>query len=313
MNVRIDRFSGFCWGVVRTVKIAEQSLVENDHENVYVLGHIIHNPKETGRLAEQGLKTITVEDFPSLAGTNARVIIRAHGEAPQTYREALRYGIEIIDATCPVVTKLQERVRKFYDQGFQIVIFGKRDHAEVIGVRGVCHDQCIVVLSAEEAASQVDVQRKTVLFSQTTMDRPTFVAIKEYLQSRVRELVVDEMRDIAVEFHAKDTICGQVSGREEQLAAFARENDVLVFVAGHASSNGKVLFNVAKSANPRSYFVEDLNELNMEWLRDAKNIGISGATSTPQWHMEEVKSAIESFAAKLGSPTTELSALPLSS
>ncbi len=296
-NVRIDKQSGFCWGVVRTVKIAEQSLEENKHENVYVLGHIIHNPKETGRLAEQGLKTISVDDFPSLAGTGARVIIRAHGEPPETYRLAMKYGIEIIDATCPVVTKLQERVRKFYDQGYQIVIFGKRDHAEVIGVRGVCQDNCVVVLSVEQAAEGVDVGKKTVLFSQTTMDRPTFLSIKEFLSSRIKEFVVDEMKDIAIEFHAKDTICGQVSGREDQLANFARENDVLIFVAGHASSNGKVLYNVAKAANPHSYFIEDLRELDFSWIDAAQSIGISGATSTPQWHMDEVKRAIEEYEA----------------
>ncbi len=311
MRVDIDTSSGFCWGVVRTVKIAEQCLDEGKtahesdpakvvrDENVYVLGHIIHNPKETQRLADRGLKTIRVEDFPSLAGTKARVIIRAHGEPPQTYREALKYGIEIVDATCPVVTKLQERVRKFYDQGFQIVIFGKKDHAEVIGVRGVCHDQCVVIRRVEEAQAMVDTGRKTVLFSQTTMDRPTFISIKEYLQQRIREFHVDEMRDIAVEFHAKDTICGQVSGREDQLAAFARAHDVVIFVAGHASSNGKVLFDVARQANPNSHFIEDMREMDWSWFSGVSTVGISGATSTPQWHMQEVRNAILEHASEL--------------
>ena len=134
---------------------------------MYVLGHIIHNPREISRLEQQGLETISVDDFPRLAGTNAKVIIRAHGEPPETYRKAMQYGIEIIDATCPVVTKLQERVRKFYDQGYQIVIYGKKDHAEVIGVRGVCNDECIVVLNVDDARNAVDMQKKTVLFSQT--------------------------------------------------------------------------------------------------------------------------------------------------
>ncbi|MFM8568812.1 MAG: 4-hydroxy-3-methylbut-2-enyl diphosphate reductase [Candidatus Kapaibacterium sp.] len=293
MQVRIDSFSGFCWGVVRTVKIAEQTLEENVKAPVYVLGHIIHNPREITRLEERGLETISVEDFPRLQGRNAKVSIRAHGEPPETYRRAMEFGIEIIDATCPVVTKLQERVRKFYDQGYQVVIFGKKDHAEVIGVRGVCNDECLVVLTVEEAATTVDMSRKTVLFSQTTMDRATFLAIKEFLQQRVLDLVVDEMREIAVEFHAKDTICGQVSGREDQLVEFARDNDVIVFVAGRASSNGKVLYNGAKTANPNTYFVEDSNEIRPEWFAGARTVGISGATSTPHWHMKEVQSFIE--------------------
>jgi 4-hydroxy-3-methylbut-2-enyl diphosphate reductase len=262
---------------------------------VYVLGHIIHNPSEIARLEAKGLRTITVEDFPRLAHTGAKVIIRAHGEPPETYRKAWEYGIEIIDATCPVVTKLQERVRKFYDQDYQIVIFGKKDHAEVLGVRGVVHDRCIVVLSVDEAIERVDVTRKTVLFSQTTMDRPTFNAIRDALKQRVAELVIDTMENIATEFHAKDTICGQVSGREQQLSAYAAANDVVVFIAGRASSNGKVLFNVARQANPRTYFIESVNEIDPVWFDGANNVGISGATSTPQWVMEEVRNYILSL------------------
>lgn len=297
MNVTIDANSGFCWGVVRTVQIAEQYLEKYD--NVYVLGHIIHNPKEIERLQNKGLETIHVEDFENIAqrakerGTVPRVLIRAHGEPPITYRKAFELGIELIDATCPVVTKLQERVRKFYDQGYQIVVFGKKDHAEVIGVRGVCNDECIVVKTVEEGLAKVNVERKTVLFSQTTMDRPTFYALRDALQTRVKELIVDTMQNIAVEFHAKDTICGQVSGREDKLAAFAATQDVMLFIAGHESSNGKVLYNVAKAANPRTYFIEDAREVQDEWLEGAQTVGISGATSTPQWLMEQLKKYVE--------------------
>lgn len=297
MNVSIDRQSGFCWGVVRTVQIAEDQLAASRTDrNVYVLGHIIHNPREIERLESKGLKTITVDDFPSLAHSGAKVLIRAHGEPPETYRQAMEHGIEIIDATCPVVTKLQERVRKFYDQGYQIVIFGKRDHAEVLGVRGVVRDECVCVLTVDEALSSVDLQRKTVLFSQTTMDRPTFLEIRDALKARIAELVVDTMEEIATEFHAKDTICGQVSGRESQLAAYAAANDVIIFVAGRASSNGKVLYNVAKASNPRTYFVESIDEIKPEWFDNATTVGISGATSTPKWVMEDVKRHIESLA-----------------
>lgn len=298
VTVSIDRFSGFCWGVVRTVQIAEDQLAATrTQRNVYVLGHIIHNPKEIQRLEDKGLTTITVADFPRLANSGAKVIIRAHGEPPATYRAAWEHGIEIVDATCPVVTKLQERVRKFWDQGYQVVIFGKYDHAEVLGVRGVVHDQCIVVKSVDEAMATVDMAKKTVLFSQTTMDRPTFLRIRDALKGRVAELIVDTMEEIATEFHAKDTICGQVSGREAQLAKFAAGNDVILFVAGRASSNGKVLFDVAHAANPRTYFIESTDEIDPTWIRGMQHIGISGATSTPQWYMEEVQAFVEGLCA----------------
>ncbi len=298
MNVSIDTQSGFCWGVVRTVQIAEVSLEQhNRKDNVYVLGPIIHNPREIERLEAKGLKTISIEDFPAIAHSGAKVIIRAHGEPPSTYRSALEHGIELIDATCPVVTKLQERVRKFWDQGYQIVIFGKKNHAEVLGVRGVVRDQCVVVLTVEEALENVDLSRKTVLFSQTTMDRPTFLTIRDALKARIAEFEVDTMEHIATEFHAKDTICGQVSGREDQLARFAASQDVVIFVAGRASSNGKVLYNVAKAANPNTYFIEELSELDPAWIEGAENVGISGATSTPQWYMEEVRDYLQQLAA----------------
>ncbi len=291
MSVVIDKFSGFCWGVVRTVQIAEESLAEN--ANVCVLGHIIHNPMEIQRLEKKGLKTISIDDFESIAHIGAKVLVRAHGEPPETYRKAFSLGIEIIDATCPVVTKLQERVRKFYDQGYQVIVFGKKDHAEVLGVRGVCNDECIVVKSSEEAMRYVDLTKKSVLFSQTTMDRPTFLQIRDTLKSQIAELIVDSMENIAVEFHAKDTICGQVSGRESQLQKFAEQNDVIIFVAGRASSNGKVLYDVCKNVNPRTYFIEDTNELVDEWFREASTVGITGATSTPQWHMNHVQQIIQ--------------------
>ncbi|HRI31964.1 MAG TPA: 4-hydroxy-3-methylbut-2-enyl diphosphate reductase [Candidatus Kapabacteria bacterium] len=274
------------------MQIAEESLAEN--EDVYVLGHIIHNPMEIQRLENKGLKTISVDDFESIAHTGAKVLVRAHGEPPETYRKAFSLGIEIIDATCPVVTKLQERVRKFYDQGYQVIVFGKKDHAEVIGVRGVCNDECIVVKNSDEALAYVDLTKKSVLFSQTTMDRPTFIQIRDTLKSHIAELIVDSMENIAIEFHAKDTICGQVSGRESQLQKFAEQNDVVIFVAGRASSNGKVLYDVCKNVNPRTYFIEDIDELMPDWFMNVSTVGITGATSTPQWHMNHVQNIIQS-------------------
>jgi 4-hydroxy-3-methylbut-2-enyl diphosphate reductase len=290
MDVRVDPHAGFCWGVVRTIQIAEESLQQG--QPVYVLGHIIHNPREVERLERMGLRTITHEQLPEAAREGARVLIRAHGEPPSTYRTAWELGLELIDATCPIVAKLQERVRKFFLQGYQIVVFGKAEHPEMIGVRGVCEDQCIIVRSVEEALQRVDMTRPTVLFSQTTMDKNAFAELAQALRQRIAELIVEEPGSIAAEFLVKDTICGQVSGREQHLRAFAAEHDVVIFVAGRASSNGRVLYEVCRSVNPRTYFIESADELQPEWFEQARCVGITGATSTPQWYMHEVARVI---------------------
>jgi len=287
MRVEIDRSSGFCWGVVRTVEIAERELAAG--RKLYSLGDIIHNPMEIARLREQGLETITHADLDRLSG--ATVLVRAHGEPPETFRKARERGITIVDATCPVVTKVQERIRKFYLDGFQVVIFGKKDHAEVVGLVGQTNGEAIVLKSVAEIDA-VTLDRKTVLFSQTTMDKPTFHAIREALATRVKELVVATMEDEAVEFHAKDTICGQVSGRDKKIREFARAHDVVLFVAGKHSSNGKVLYEIVRSENPRTHFVEDLPEIDWNWFDGAGSVGITGATSTPQWLMEKIQNAI---------------------
>ena len=181
------------------------------------------------------------------------MLIRAHGEPPSTYAKARALGVTLIDATCPVVTKVQERIRKFYDKGYQIVIFGKKDHAEVIGLVGHTNNEAIVIRSVEEAA-KVDPSRKTVLFSQTTMDKATFYEIARVLRERIREFEVGTFEESAVEFHAKDTICGQVSGRDKKLREFARSNDVMLFVAGKESSNGKVLYEICRRGEPADAF-----------------------------------------------------------
>lgn len=288
MKVTVDKFSGFCWGVVRTIEIAEQELSTNG--SMYSLGEIIHNPLEIQRLEEKGLKTISKDQFDKLQG--GTVLIRAHGEPPETYRKAEQRGITIIDATCPVVTKVQERIRKFHLQGYQVVIFGKKEHAEVVGLVGQTDGKAIVVKSVEELTG-VPMDRKTVLFSQTTMDKVTFYKIKDELAKRIKTLVVDTFEEEALEFHAKDTICGQVSGREKKIREFARSNDVVIFVAGKHSSNGKVLCGIVRAENPRTHFVEDVPELEESWFVDAETVGVTGATSTPQWLMEKVKNAIE--------------------
>jgi 4-hydroxy-3-methylbut-2-enyl diphosphate reductase len=286
--VTIDKFSGFCWGVVRTIEIAEQELAQG--EELYSLGDIIHNPVEIQRLGDQGLKTITTASLDLAKGK--KVLIRAHGEPPATYKRAEELGITIIDATCPVVTKVQERIRRFYTDGYQVVIFGKKDHAEVIGLVGQTNGEAIVVKSLEEIG-QVALNQRTVLFSQTTMDKATFHCLKEELQKKVKELVVGSIEDEAIEFHAKDTICGQVSGRDKKIREFASTNDIVIFVAGRASSNGKVLFDIAREANGKTYFIETIAELIPNWFENVTTVGITGATSTPQWLMETVKQEIE--------------------
>jgi 4-hydroxy-3-methylbut-2-enyl diphosphate reductase len=290
MKVTVDQHSGFCWGVVRTVEIAEQEM-ENGEE-LYSLGPIIHNPVEIERLRERGLEVVGNEDFARLGGK--KVLIRAHGEPPSTYAAARDRGITLIDATCPVVSKVQERLRKFYDKGYQIVIFGKKDHAEVIGLVGHTNNEAIVVRSVEEA-SKVDPSRKTVLFSQTTMDKATFYEIARVLKEKIRDFEVGTFEEMAIEFHAKDTICGQVSGRDKKLREFARSNDVMLFVAGRDSSNGKVLFEICRQENPRTHFIEKPEEVRKEWFDGAASVGISGATSTPQWLMERVRSNVETL------------------
>jgi 4-hydroxy-3-methylbut-2-enyl diphosphate reductase len=289
VRITVDQNSGFCWGVVRTIDIAEQEL--QDAKKLYSLGDIIHNPVEIDRLGKQGLETITYAELESIK--DAKVLIRAHGEPPETFRRAKELGIELIDATCPVVTKVQERIRKFYDKGYQVVIFGKKDHAEVIGLVGHTNGTAIVIKALEEV-NKLDVTKKTVLFSQTTMDKATFYALRDEIKSRIKaEFEVGSFEQMAIDFHAKDTICGQVSGRDKKLREFAHANDVVIFVAGRKSSNGKVLYEIAKSENPKTYFIEDEKEIQAEWLNGADNVGISGATSTPQWLMDRVKTSIE--------------------
>ena len=289
MKVNIDKNSGFCWGVVRTVDIAEE--VMEDSPELYSLGPVIHNPMEINRLKERGLETVTYDDFQKLNGK--KVLIRAHGEPPSTYALAKKHNIELIDATCPVVTKVQERIRKFYDKGYQVVIFGKKDHAEVIGLVGHTNGEAIVIKSVEET-SKVDSSRKTVFFSQTTMDKPTFYEIAKVLKEDIQaEFEVGTFEESAIDFHAKDTICGQVSGRDKKLRDFASQNEVVIFVAGRNSSNGKVLYDICREANSATYFIEDVPELKYEWFVGKETVGISGATSTPQWLMEKVKVGIE--------------------
>ncbi len=289
MKITIDETAGFCWGVVRTIDTVEEILKNNTEKDVYILGEIIHNPPEIHRLEAKGLKTIVHEDLDRIGPENSVVIIRAHGEPPKTYAEAGRLGLNLVDATCPLVKNLHAKVREYYESGYQIVIFGKKEHAEVIGIRGVCNDECIVIKNAEEAISQLDFSRRAVLVSQTTMDRATFASIA----AEIEEHFIQSGPGGKELFTAKDTICKFVSGREDRLAEFVKSNTVIVFVAGKKSSNGKSLFNFCHSINPRTYFIESPEELEAEWFSGAESAGITGATSTPQWYLARIKEELE--------------------
>ncbi len=279
MNITIDAQSGFCFGVVYAIAMAEEWL--DEHGSLYCLGDIVHNDAEVSRLRAKGLQIINHDDLERLR--DCAVLIRAHGEPPETYRLALKNNIRLIDASCPVVLKLQNRVRNAYEQDAQIVIYGKRGHAEVNGLVGQTQGKAVVVTTPEEA-DRLDYSRPIRLFSQTTKSTAAFYALSAQIQTRSQAAGVD--------FKAHDTICRQVSNREPQLQKFAAEYDVVVFVAGSKSSNGKVLYEVCKSVNPRTHFVSGPDELCDEWFAGANSVGVCGATSTPMWLMEKVKAVI---------------------
>ncbi len=283
MKVTIDTRSGCCFGVVRAITLAEQALRRGG--TVYSLGDIVHNRIEVQRLQRLGLQTVSHKQLANLRGE--RLFVRAHGEPPSTFTEAERLGIEVIDATCPVVAQLQEKVKQAHQRmracGGQVVILGKRGHAEVVGLTGQVA-QPTPVIETEADLERIDFARPIHFLSQTTQS----IALFRRLHERMLERAADPSQ-----VFADETICRQVSGREEHLRDFASAHDVIVFVCGRKSSNGRVLFEVCRAANPRSYNVEEAGELEAAWFVRARRVGICGATSTPEWLMREVADAIE--------------------
>lgn len=283
MYVEIDQNSGFCFGVVRAISRAESALEALGGE-VYSLGDIVHNRMEVQRLESLGLRTVTHEDMESLSGRD--LFVRAHGEPPTTFRRAEELGIRVIDATCPVVAQLQRKVVAAYEKmrgvGGQVVILGKRGHAEVVGLTGQVNDQ-VIVIESEEDLKLIDFSSPVFFLSQTTQS----IGLFWHLAERMKQLIKQESM-----LTVDDTICRRVSNREKGLREFAERFDVVIFVCGKKSSNGKVLFDVCRGANPRSYNIEEEDELQSQWFEGCQSVGICGATSTPAWLMNRVADAI---------------------
>lgn len=283
MNIEIDQGSGFCFGVTRAINKAEEELAQGTP--LYCLGDIVHNGKECDRLKKLGLITINHEEFGRL--NRAKVLLRAHGEPPQTYQTAQEHDIEIIDATCPVVLHLQERIKNEFNLNHsnekQLVIFGKNGHAEVLGLVGQTHGKAIVIETPEEV-EHLDFNKDICLYSQTTKPLDGFRKIVEYIQTHISPTAT---------FKYYDTICRQVANRMPNIRIFASRHDVILFVCGKKSSNGRVLYNECKKVNPRSYMIDTADEINFDWLTNCQSVGICGATSTPKWLMEACKMRIE--------------------
>ncbi len=281
MEVTIDVNSGFCFGVVFAIQMAEDELKQSG--SLYCLGDIVHNNMEVERLQAKGLKIIDHEQFAKLS--NTKVLIRAHGEPPETYRIAIENNIELIDASCPVVLKLQNRIRNGYEHlgAGQIVVYGKEGHAEVNGLVGQTNGKAIIVESIEDL-DKLDYTKPIQFFSQTTQPTEGFRQMRAEIERRVSEAGVDN----SMQLESNDTLCRQVSNREPQLREFAAAHDVILFVAGKKSSNGWVLYNVCKEVNEEAYFVSSWDEVNRDWFDAESRIGICGATSTPMWLMEEI-------------------------
>ncbi|GAB2953951.1 4-hydroxy-3-methylbut-2-enyl diphosphate reductase [Hymenobacter coalescens] len=275
LSVRIDPHSGFCFGVIYAIQMAEDILDEQGY--LYCLGDIVHNDEEVERLEKRGLRIIDYDTLAELR--DEKVLIRAHGEPPSTYQMALQNNLTLIDASCPVVLKLQNRIKTSYDRKDRIFIYGKHGHAEVRGLLGQTRGDAVVFESLDELLGH-ELPSNITLYSQTTKSTDSFYRIKGELETRGYQVA------------ANDTICRQVSNRDQELRRFAADYDQIVFVSGTKSSNGKVLYQVCKATNPNTHFISKVEELSAGWFQPGQTVGICGATSTPMWLMEDVRDAL---------------------
>lgn len=284
-TIEIDKGSGFCFGVVTAIRKAEEELDKTGH--LYCLGDIVHNSNEVDRLKNKGLVTITHEELKELH--DVKVLLRAHGEPPETYEIARKNNIEIIDATCPVVLQLQKRIKATYNNGTeahpQIIIYGKNGHAEVNGLVGQTNGEAVVVEDTS-GIDKIDFSRNIYFYSQTTKSLQGFRKMVEEIASR---------KGSKITFDSYDTICRQVANRISKIREFAAAHELILFVCGTKSSNGKILFAECKDANPESHLISNEKEIDPEWLKGKDHIGICGATSTPWWLMNQVKDFVDSL------------------
>ncbi|MCR9016147.1 4-hydroxy-3-methylbut-2-enyl diphosphate reductase [Aquiflexum gelatinilyticum] len=278
LKVQIDQHSGFCFGVVYAIEMAEEVLEEQGY--LYCLGDIVHNDEEVNRLTKKGLKIIDHDELKILF--NEKVLIRAHGEPPSTYELAINNNLTLIDASCPVVLKLQNRIKNSFDKDETIYIYGKHGHAEVIGLLGQTNNKAVVFQDINEL-DLPSLPKNLTLYSQTTKSTDNFYKINE------------AFKESGIEVNTNDTICRQVSNRDKELRIFAEKFDRIIFVSGTKSSNGKVLYNVCREKNPNTYFVSNPDQVDIYWFTENETVGICGATSTPMWLMEQVKERIETF------------------
>ena len=289
MKVNIDKYSGFCFGVVYAIQMAEDILQKED--KLYCLGDIVHNNKEVDRLKNMGLRIINHDELKLLS--DCKVLIRAHGEPPSTYTIALKNNIQLLDASCPVVLKLQHQIKEGYEEvkeiDGQVIIFGKEGHAEVTGLLGQTKNNAIIITTIEDL-EKVDFSKSIYIYSQTTKSPQAYKKIVDVISERVKLVAGEDVKYIV-----HDTLCRQVSGREPQLKQFSKDHDVIIFVSGRKSSNGKMLYKSCKVENPNSYFISDTDEIKNEWFLTADSVGICGATSTPRWLMENVQYAIDNI------------------
>jgi 4-hydroxy-3-methylbut-2-enyl diphosphate reductase len=288
MKVEIEPGSGFCFGVENAIRIAEEELRAG--EKVFCLGEIVHNNTEVARLKDLGLITISHEQFAKLKDN--KVLIRAHGEPPSTYETARQNNITVIEATCPIVHSLQGKVKQVLvsarKKNGQVVIFGKEDHAEVIGLLGAASEKGVLITGLHDL-DKIDFTRPVWLFSQTTKSKAEYALISKTIQERQESMQVENPEPFLKVYN---TICGQVSGREPRLKTFSRKNDVIIFVSGKNSSNGHMLYEVCQEENKRSYFISSPEEINPEWFTNAVSVGVCGATSTPRWLIHKVAETI---------------------